>query len=477
MSPGPRASGSPAGFVNRSTELAALDQWWAAPGAGMAVVWGRRRVGKSWLLKHWSADKRAIVFVARNRPIADELAALGIEAARVASPRRRNLAERPFTGWDDVFDTLADAAEDEPLLLVIDEFPELLKVTPGLESELRAIWERVEGTSNLKVILCGSAVRTMEALQGQDSPLYNRMTLRLHVQPFRVTEIAKLLPGADALERASAWGVCGGMPFYLSAWDTDQSFSQNVERLFLNEHGLLLSEGDFVLATEDIAGGKRDRLPEQVMRAIAAGHTSYSAIGSAIGTSPGRALASMEELRLVQRVQPVTERPNTKLSYYRIADNFLAFWLTVIERHRGAVDAGLGASLSNVVAAEFDDFMGARWEIALREYLRIGAADGRFGPDIVDVGEFWLRQTGPAEDPCQLDVVALEGRSRRVAIAGEAKWAMTKSAARLVAATKRKVTDAKLKTTPEVQWLACARDSLTDVPDDCLAVTAHDIFA
>jgi AAA+ ATPase superfamily predicted ATPase len=464
-------------FVNRLEELTTLDQWWNQRGSAMAVVWGRRRVGKSQLLRHWALDKRAVIHVARNRALAEELAALSQAVAIIAPGSRRDLIARPFHDWDDAFDFLAAAAASEPLLIVIDEFPELLKSSPTLESALRAIWERIDGTCQLRLILCGSAVRAMEALQTQDAPLFNRMTLRLQVNPFRPSEVSKMLPGASPLERAAAWGVCGGIPFYLSAWDENLKFRDNIAKLFCNEYALLLSEGEFVLATEDIAGGKRDRLPEQVLRAISGGNTSFSAIKSLISTLPQRTLADLEQLRLIARIQPVTEKESTKLSYYRIADNFLAFWLTVIERHRPAIDQGLGKSVLDVIVEEFDDFMGARWEEALRIHVR-GLANGdTLGKDIVAVGEYWNRQSGPKEDPSQLDLVALAGRSRKVAAIGEAKWSKSQSGAHLLDDLRRKVAAAKLPLTDSPIWVLCARDSITKAPPNCLPITAHDIFA
>jgi AAA+ ATPase superfamily predicted ATPase len=464
-------------FVNRLEELAALDEWWNRRGAAMAVVWGRRRVGKSQLLRHWSASKRAVVHVARNRALADELASLSRAVAAIASGSKRDLLSRPFHDWDDAFDFLATMSASEPLLIVIDEFPELLKSSPDLESALRAIWERIAETCQLRLILCGSALRTMEALQRQDAPLFNRTTLRLQVHPFRPGEVAKMLPAASPLERAAAWGVCGGMPFYLSAWEAKLTFRDNIEKLFCNEHALLLSEGEFVLATEDVAGGKRDRLPEQVLRAVSSGNTSFSAIKSLINTLPTRTLVDLEQLRLLARVQPVTEKPSTKLSYYRIADNFLAFWLTVIERHRPAIDQGLGKSILSVVVAEFDDFMGARWEEALRSHVRVMANDGAFGEGIIAVGEFWNRQSGPAEDPSQLDVLALAGRSRKVAVIGEAKWSKSQSGERLLAEMKRKAIAAQLPLVESPNWILCAREAITNLPPNCLPITANDIFA
>jgi AAA+ ATPase superfamily predicted ATPase len=464
-------------FVNRVEELAALDAWSRKSGSAMAVVWGRRRVGKSQLLRHWSKDKRAFMHVARNSALADELVEFSRSVQAVIKGTRRDLNARPFTDWDDMFDFLAEVSAREPLVFIIDEFPELLKSSPGLESTLRSIWDRIEGMCKLRLILCGSAVRAMEALQAQDAALFNRMTLRLQIHPFHPSEVAQMLPRTSALERAAAWGVCGGMPFYLSAWDESQPFRQNVGRLFCNEHALLLNEGSFVLATEDVAGGKRDRLPEQVLRAVSGGSTSFSAIGSLIKTQPTRVLAGLEQLRLLQRVQPITEPQTTKLSYYRIADNFLAFWLTVIEKHRAAIDQGLGKSILGVVVQEFDDFMGERWEEALRKHIVAMVSRGEIAEDVVAVGEYWNRQVGPQQDPCQLDLVAVTGRSKRVALIGEAKWAKKHDGARMLKGITTKASLAKLNLIEKPTWVLCARDEITNLPENCLPITAHDIFA
>jgi len=464
-------------FVNREAELAALNAWWERPGAAIGVVWGRRRVGKSWLLREWASSRRSVFHIARNRPMADELRALSLAVSKVAGAHRRNLTTRPFHDWDDAFDVLSELSTTEPLLVVIDEFPDLIKSTPGLESAFRAIWERVEPVCNLRLVLCGSAVRTMEALQTQQAPLHNRMTLRLPVHPFSVHEVSRMLPSADPLERAAAWGICGGMPFYLSVWEQGRGLRANVEKLFCNERALLLSEGEFVLTTEDVAGGGRERLPEQVLRAIAAGHTSFREITAALNTLPTRVLVELERLRLVARVQPVTEKPTTKLSYYRVDDNFLEFWLTMIEPHRSAIEQGLGSGVASVVLDSFDDHMGARWEEALRQHVRFLAAADRIHPGIVAVGEFWNRQVGPNDDPCQLDVVAVAGRGRQVALVGEATWSRRKAAPGLLSDIKSKAGLARLSLADDPVWLVCARDVLTQVPEGVMAVTAHDIFA
>jgi uncharacterized protein len=462
-------------FVNRQAELAALDDWWARPGPQLGVVWGRRRVGKSYLLAHWSRDRRAVYHVARNRPPMHELVALSQAAQPLLAGGRRDLARRPFTDWDDVFDTLAEAATREPLLFVLDEVSELIQADSRLPSALRAIWERMTGTK-LRLLLCGSAVRTMEALQRERAPLYGRATLRLRLQPFTPHQSSALLPGMTAAERAKAWGVCGGMPFYLGLWDGRASTRTNLTRLFCAEHALLLNEGELVLSTEDFAGS-RERLPGRLLRAIAGGSTRFSELRQALGTDPTRVLQATQDLDLVQRVEPVRSGSDSRRALYRIGDNFLAFWLAVVEPHRPAIAQGLGSEIAKAMERQLDDFMGDRWEEAFRAHLVRVAPDLGLPEPVVQVGRFWKQRTSDQDDPSEMDAVVLVGRGRRVALVGEAKWSRTEDGRRLTRALSRKLALSGLPTTAEPRYAICAREAVSNADSDVLVITAADIFA
>ncbi|WP_117210160.1 ATP-binding protein [Allorhizocola rhizosphaerae] len=462
-------------FTNREAELAALDDWWRRPGAQLGIVWGRRRVGKSFLLSHWGAGRRSVFHVARNRPVAQELTAVSAAVARVIKVGRRDPTQRPFVDWDDLFDTLAAAADREPLLFVIDEVPELLAADPAFASGLRAIWERM-GDSKLRLLLCGSAVRTMEQLQQERAPLYGRATLRLRLQPFTPHESARMLPGMAAADRARAWGVCGGMPFYLSLWDPADDLRGNLARLFGSEQALLLNEGDLVLSTEDFPGGGRQRLPGRLLRAIASGNARFAELKNALGTDPTRVLQATQELDLVVRMSPVGSTVDSRKVLYRVADNFLAFWLGVVEPHRTAITQGLGKQVVRDMEHRFDQFMGDRWEEAFRAHLVRVVDELELPEPVVEIGRFWKTRARPEEDPCEMDAVALMGQSRRVALVGEAKWARSEDGRRVVRSLARKVAECGLPVDGEPRYAVCARESVTHTDDDTLVVTAADIF-
>ncbi len=453
-------------FVNRTEELSQLERWYREPRGRLGLVWGRRRVGKTALLDEFARSRKAIFHTAAGRPVADELRLLSQSVAKFAAPGTRDLDARPFSDWDDAFDTLAAISARERLLVVIDEFPELVAASPELPGVLRAFWDRARDQTKLRILLCGSAVRTMHAMQEERAPLYGRFDLSLLVHPFRPHEAAALLPRLAPADQALVWGIVGGIPLYLSWWDQRASVRTNLLRLVCTPGGRLLDEGQLVLASEGDLGD----LGEMVLRAIAAGRTRHNEIEQAVRAEPGRVLDRLVELRLVERMTPVTERPaRTRRRTYRIADNFLAFWLGALDRHRSAIGRGLGKQVAPVLARELDGHMGDRWEAAFREHLVRLANAGELGPDIVDVGRWW--RDSPA---VEIDAVALDGQSREPVLVGEAKWKRRVDARRIVRDLEHKARALPV-VVAEPRFAVCARETV-DNADGVLTVTARDMF-
>jgi AAA+ ATPase superfamily predicted ATPase len=456
-------------FVNRSKELAALSEWWEGSSTGtIALVWGRRRVGKTALLDRFAEKRRTIFHTGGGRPAREELRILSRETAPVLAGGIRDLLERPFADWDDALESLATAADDQPLLLVLDEFPELLRASPELPSVIRAFWDRARERTRLRIMLCGSAVRVMQAMREEREPLYGRIDLSLAVHPFAPHESAELLKDLSPSDRALVWGIVGGVPLYLTWWDQRRGVRANLERLVCQTGGRLLDEGRLVLATE----GDMGELGGRVLRAIAAGRTRHNEIEQAIGAEPARTLQRLIELRLVERVVPVTaSATRTRRRTYRIADNFLAFWLTIVEPYSAEIERGLGKTIVGPLSERLDDHMGERWEDAFRTHLRRLAANGELAPDIVRIGAFWSDRP-----PVEIDAVALAGRREQAILAGEAKWTRTVDGARIVHELQRKAETLPLLA-DELRYAVCAREHVTKAPAKTLQITAADIFA
>lgn len=449
-------------FVNRQRELAELERWWTSRTGVLGLVWGRRRVGKTALIQHFAAQHPAVFLTASGRPEDDELAALHARAEALFGRQVPDLRD-----WPDAFRTLAREATEAPLLVVLDEFPELVRVTPSLPASLRAVWDEVRTQTQLRVLLCGSAVRTMQSVQEERSPLYGRLDLSLLLHPFEPSEAAKMLSELQPTERALVYGLVGGIPLYLEWWDQRATVKENIRRLACSPAGLLLREGELALATEAEGGD----LARQTLYAIARGRTKHNEIQEAVRADPSRTLERLVDLRLVQRLTPVTEDPHrTRRRVYRIADNFLAFWLGTLDKYRSEIERGLGESILPVLMDSLDDHLGWPWEEAFRMHLRQLADRGELGDDIVAIGPFWLA----GGDPHEIDAVALAGRSRTAVLAGEAKWKRRVDGDRILRGLESKVS-ALPKADETIRYAVAAREQVTGLAD-VLAITAADIF-
>lgn len=454
-------------FVNRERELVQLKGWWSSPGAGVAIVWGRRRVGKTALLQHFAADLPSVFHTGAGRPAAAELAALSRAAAPLLGGGTRDLTARPFVDWEDALESLAQEARNRRILLVLDELPALEATSPDLPTLIRAVWDRVRDRTKLKVLLCGSAVRTMEAMQEERAPLYGRLDLSLLLHPFAPHEAALMLPSLSPPQRALVWGLVGGMPLYLRWWDQGAGVRANLHRLACTPGGQLLTEGQLVLATEADDGD----LARQTLYAIASGRTKFNEIEQAVRADPTRTLERLVSLRLVERLAPVTEDPRrTRRRIYRLADNFLAFWLGVLDRFRPEIERGLGESILPILMDSLDDYMGGPWEEAFRLHLRRLAVSGDLGDGIVAIGPFWTA----AKDPGEIDAVALAGRSREAVLLGEAKWGKQADGDRIRAELERKAAGLP-QAADQPRFAVCARE-VVNGGEDLLRLTAQDIF-
>ncbi|MCL2769078.1 MAG: DUF234 domain-containing protein [Solirubrobacterales bacterium] len=236
----------------------------------------------------------------------------------------------------------------------------------------------------------------------------------------------------------------------------------------------LLAEGELVMRGEALAD-----LERQVLFAVATGRTTWSEIRDSVKAVPTRSLDNLLDLRLIERLEPVTEAGrDVRKVRYRVADNFLAFWLGPLARYRTEINRGLGSSILPVLTESLDDFMGLRWESAVRQHLVTMANRGELGRQVVAVGPFWTarspREEAYDQDPSEIDAVVLSGRSRVATAVCEAKWSRSVDGGAIRNTLERKAA-ALPRRAHELTYIVAAREQVTN-RRGVLPITAHEIF-
>lgn len=458
-------------FVGRRAELDALTDWWRQASGKPCLVWGRRRVGKTALIERFASGLPAstVFHVGVGDPARAELARLTRAVAASGLLGTRDLAAHTFTNWRDALDHLAARAAEKPVLLVLDDFPALLPGSPELPATLAAHLDQWRARTRLRILICGSALRAIWAIQEPHAPLNARFGLMLPVHPFRPDEAAEMLPFLSPEDRALVYGLVGGMPLYLNWWRGELGVRENLAELAGDPGGRLLAEGRLVLETE--IGSEQ---AATALRAIASGATRHAEIQEWVGADPSRALDRLLEARLVDRVSPVTEDPDrSRRKVYRIADNFLAFYLGPLRRHRTEIERGNGAAVAAVLEREMSEHIEPRFAEAFRDCLWRKAGLGSLTTDyVVAIGPWWGSRSGPC-----LDAVVLAQRDRgRVPVAvGEATWNPAADGAR----TRVRLIARAAALTDEVDrlcYVVCARSQVTRADASLVALTSADIF-
>ena len=403
-------------FVDRHLERAALANAWGSGRPELIVVHGRRRVGKSELLSRWADGKPIAYFVAAQQLERDQLGDLGRVLGPMAAGFRRGRPPRiDLRDWDEALDTVATAATDRRVGLVLDEFPYLVDANTALPSLLQRWWDRTGSRSNIVLVLAGSQQSMMRRLVSSDGALYGRPSRTLHVRPFDYFHAARFAPRWPAEDRVRLYAVAGGIPDYVEEFDPSRPFQDELLRVAFQPDGRLFREAPDLLRSEFT----EPRTYETVLRALANGATSPGEIATRAGLAGANRvnpyLERLVDLELVERRVPPVEaseaRPRT--SQYVIADPYLRFYFALVDPWRSAIQAGQGPRvLEDVLGEALDLHVSRVFEEVARQHLR-RLSGTRQLPPLSQVGFWWF----PGGD---IDAAGVRGR--HLVAAGSAKW-------------------------------------------------------
>ena len=274
-------------FVDRESELASLESAWRSERAEFIVVYGRRRVGKTALLRVFCENRPSAFWVASLS--SDAILRQGFtDAIWQADHPEGESAGYSYGSWERAFLALAELAGDRRLVVVMDEFPYLVNADPSIPSVLQKVWDERLQHTRLMLILCGSHIGMMEReLLQYRAPLYGRRTGQIYLKPLPLRATTALFPEYDAVQQIETYAVLGGIPTYLTQWDSRQPLLTNVEQRILNPASYLYLEPQFLLREEL----QEPRNYFALLQAIAQGKARLNEISQATGMETRARLA------------------------------------------------------------------------------------------------------------------------------------------------------------------------------------------
>ena len=364
-------------FIGRQSEMAELEKRWQSGWFEFGVVYGTRRIGKTTLLQEFVKGKNAFYFQARKADEKDNLTAFSREFRK-----SRGIDEHlQYDSFDAAFDSIAEYAARQRMILVIDEIAYLCTKNKSLLSLLQFYLDGPFKRAGVMVILSGSNVSFMEdILNNRNDPLYQRATFQIHLEKMPFGEARSFVKDRPIEEQISYLGLFGSHPYYLGMIDHAANFQENLERLLYSKYGTLADAPEKVMPV----GVSEENMYNSLIQAVAKGKRFSKYIAEAVGVESNYAakyLTSLVDMQILEKRESFIR--NRKTNYYVVADNLLRFWYRFIFDQRDVIQNGLGhilfledhEGIRDFIAREFDSVA----QLWLEEQNRAGKLPAFYG--------------------------------------------------------------------------------------------------
>lgn len=404
-------------FLGREKEILDLEKEYARDG-GFVVIYGRRRIGKTTLIKQFIKSKTAFYFLATKEVESQSMKRFAGVIARTTG--NSVMQKAAFSDWLDLFQAVADYKPNEKKVLVIDEFPYLVKINDSFPSILQNAWDEILKDSNVMLILCGSLISMMKKhALSYESPLYGRRTAQMRIAPLPFTTVYENQK-LSFEEAAEQYSITGGVPKYMEFFSDGQPLYEQIKENVLSKNGFLYEEPNFLL-TDEV------QVPTNyfsIIKVIADGNHKLGTIAGILGLETSALtpyLKTLSELGFIEKQVPVTEKnaEKTRKGLYFISDNFLRFWFRYVYPYKGELEIdNMQISLDELDKDFKEKFVAFAYKDICKEIFARLCSDKAIEFTPSKIGSYWLNDKS---GNTQIDVMAVDTVNKRL-FAGECKY-------------------------------------------------------
>ena len=392
-------------FYNRENELKKLKQMeeFSKTSAKMSVIVGRRRIGKTSLIK--KAFKTNIyLFISKKNEtlLCEEFITIIRDTLDI-----KILGE--FKKFALLFEYLLELSTQKHFTLVIDEFQEFLYINNTIYSDMQNLWDSYKEKSKMNLVLSGSVYSPMKKIfEDKKEPLFNRSDMKIHLKAFSIITLQEILqdnyPDYTNEDLLSFYTLTGGVAKYVEIFVTFQAFTLDEELdLIFEENSLFLEEGKNLLVEEF---GKEYTTYFSILSLIAMGKTARAEIENILQKDVGGYLDRLErEYSILKRVKPIFAKEGGRVLKYEIEDNFFRFWFRFIYKYKSAIEIENYEYVKRIVQRDFSTFSGKALEKYFIQKLKLTHQYSA-------IGSYWERG-----NKNEIDIVAVDDENKKIVIA------------------------------------------------------------
>jgi AAA+ ATPase superfamily predicted ATPase len=415
-------------FVNRTVELEFLERKYSEKASNLIIIYGKRRVGKTEIIKKFLQNKKGIYILCTMDSMEENIKETKQKFYELTG--KEYFLKLETRSFFDLFKYLAEELKETKTAIIIDEFPYLIELEKGVVSVFQKIWDEVLADTKIFLVMCGSSIGMMETeVLGYRSPLYGRRTGDWKVESLKFSDIRHFFKNYNIEELVKIWSVCGGVPFYLAKMDPALSVEQNIRQKILRKGEVLYNE-PMVLLKEEFREPKTYTL---ILKYLSLGYNTHGELSTVTGIEKGnlsKYLSVLEETRIIKYVLPLGQR---RRGIYEIDDRFFNFWFRFVYPNLSDLEIGLVDEVFSKISKDMNSYFGSSFESLIFEKIRLKEIQGISSNE---VRKWWYKDN-------EIDVVALN-EDRKEILFCECKWKENVDADKVLRELKEK---AKL-----VQW-------------------------
>ena len=407
-------------FIGREKELQFLNERYESNKAELIVLYGRRRVGKTETLKEFCKDKPNVFYSCKECTDNEQLQSFSQIILQKDIPASKYI--KSFANWEQLFKSILELNNKGKKLLIIDEFPYMVKNNKEIPSILQNLWDNVLKEENVMIILCGSSMSFIEKeILAEKNPLYGRATGIYKMTQMDFYDAIKFFPKYSLEDKIYAYSILGGIPHYLKEFDVTKSIKQNIQDNILKKGCILYNEVNFMLHQEL----REITMYNTIIEAIALGNTKLNDIYLKTNIEKTKIIAyisNLIELGIIEREfsadDKIKAQANNQRGLYKLTDNFFKFWYTYVFPNTSALELGDTKGVYDLYIKDtLNHFASSSFENICIDYLNLENIKGTLPFRFKTIGRWWDNNNN------EIDIYATDGKSL---LLGECKFKNSK---------------------------------------------------